>query len=101
MRARRLTVEAKFGEYQFYTIIAPVIRSGNQISFLSPDEIGLTAQMIEASTQSKQEPYELRAFDTASTMDEALKSVESLPDSAMFKYRTAARRYQVKTEIKK
>ncbi len=93
----RLT--AKFDEYQFYTIISPIIRSGNQISFLSIDEIGLTAQMIEIATQSKKEPYEIRAFDPTSTMNEAFKSVESLPDSTMFKYRTAARRYQVMTEI--
>lgn len=98
---KSIRLTTKFGEYQFYTIITPVIRSSNQISFLSIDEIGLTAQMIEVATQSKKEPYELRAFDPTSTMNEALKSVESLPDSTMFKYRTAARRYQVMTEIKK
>ena len=87
--------------YKFYTIIVPVIRSDNQIRFLSPDEIGLTAQMIETATQSKKEPYELRTFNPASTMDEAFKPVEALPDGAMFKYRIAARRYQVMTEIKK
>ena len=98
-QSMRLTTQ--FGSYQFYTTIAPLKRGQNQIGYLSPDEIGQTAQMIEAATGSKKNPYELRAFDPANAMDEALKSVEVLPDSAMFKYRTAARRYQVMTEIKK
>jgi pyruvate formate lyase activating enzyme len=95
----RLTTQ--FGEYQFYTTIAPVKRSPDQVSYLSPEEIGQTAQMIEAATGSKKNPYELRAFDLDNAADEALKSAEALPDSAMFKYRAAARRYQVMTEIKK
>jgi len=95
----RLTT--RFGEYQFYTTIAPLKRSADPVSFLSPEEIGQTARMIEAATGSKKHHYELRAFDPAKTADEALKSMEALPDSAMFKYRTVARRYQVMTEIKK
>lgn len=91
----------RFGEYQFYTTIAPLKRSHEPVSFLSPEEIGQTARMIEAATGSKKQPYELCAFDPASAGDEALKSLEALPDSAMFKYRAAARRYQVMTEIKK
>jgi len=95
----RLTTQ--FGEYLFYTTIAPLKRSLDQVSYLSPEEIGQTAQTIEAATGSKKHPYELRAFDFNSAADAALKSVEALPDSAMFKYRAAARRYQVMTEIKK
>ena len=75
---RSIRLTAKFGDYQFHTIIAPVIRSDGQIGFLSPDEIAVTAQTIEAATQSKKEPYELRLFDPASAMDEALKSVDPL-----------------------
>ena len=95
----RLTT--RFGEYQFFTTIAPLKRGGDQVSFLTPEEIGQTAQMIEAATGSKKHPYELRAFDFINAADEVLKSVEALPDSALFKYRAAARRYQVMTEIKK
>jgi len=95
----RLTT--RFGEYQFYTTIAPLKRSHEPVSFLSPEEIGQTARMIEAATGSKKQPFELYAFDPANAADEALKSLAALPDSAMFKYRAAARRYQVMTEIKK
>jgi pyruvate formate lyase activating enzyme len=95
----RLTT--RFGEYQFYTTIAPLRRSGDPGSYLSPEEIGQTARMIEAATGSKKNPYELRAFDFTNAPEEVAKSLEALPDSAFFKYRTAARRYQVMTEIKK
>ena len=96
-----IRLASQFGEYRFFTTIVPVQRSDAQVSFLSPEEIGQTAQMIEAATGSKKQPYELRAFDPANAAGGALKSVEALPDSAMFKYRTAARRYQVMTKIKK
>jgi glutaredoxin len=95
----RLTT--RFGEFQYFTTIAPVKRSQDEISFLSPEEIGQTARMIESATGSKKQPYELRPWDPACAMAEDLKSVELLPDSALFKYRAAARRYQVMTEIKR
>ena len=87
--------------YLLYTVIAPVQRADGQVSYLSPEEIGQTAQMIEAATGSKKHPYELRPFDPQSAADEALKSLDALPGSAMFKYRSAARRYMVMTEIEK
>jgi pyruvate formate lyase activating enzyme len=96
-----IRLATQFGAYQLYTTIAPVQRADGQASYLSPEEISLTAQMIEAATGSKKEPYELRAFDPQSATDEALKVLEPLPASAMFKYRSAARRYMVMTEIEK
>jgi glutaredoxin len=99
--AQSIRLAARFGEYQFYTTIAPVQRSDGHIRFLSPEEIAQTARMIEAATGSKKNPYELRVFDFTNAPDEVAKSVEALSDSAFFKYRTVARRYQVMTEIKK
>lgn len=97
--SQSIGLAAKFGDYQFITIVAPVKRENGQISYLTPEEIGETARMIETATGSKTHPYELQAFDPATAADEAMHSVEVLPASAMFKYRTAARRFQVKTEI--
>jgi pyruvate formate lyase activating enzyme len=94
----RLTT--RFGEYQFFTTIAPLKRDRDQVSFLTPEEIGQIAQMIETATGGNKHPYELRAFDFINVADEAFKPVEALPYSALFKYRTAARRYQVMTEVK-
>jgi pyruvate formate lyase activating enzyme len=98
---RSIRLTATFDDHQFYTIIPPVRRSDGQISFLSPDEVGLTAQMIESAAQNKKAPYVLQSFDPANSMDEFPASVEAPSGSDMFKYRTAARRYQVMTEIKK
>ena len=96
-----IRLAAQFDEYQFYTTIEPVRRSDRQFSYLTPEEIGQTAQMIETATSSKKHPYELRLFNPKSASNEALKSVGVLHSSVMLKYRTAARRYIVITEIEK
>jgi len=57
--------------------------------------------MIEAATGSKKHAYKLRAFDPQQAIDDRFRTLEPLPASAMFKYRTAARRYMVLTEIEK
>jgi len=85
-----IRLATQFGEYQFYTTIEPVRRRDGQFSYLTPEEISQTAQMIETATSSKKHPYELRLFNPKSAADEALKSVGVLHSSAMFKYRTAA-----------
>jgi pyruvate formate lyase activating enzyme len=101
---KSVSLIAKFPEYEFYTTIAPVIRQAGEIpeiSYLTPEEIGETAKLIENATGSKKHPYELRSFDPGTCEDERLKSIEPLTPSEMFKYRTAARRYMVLTEIEK
>lgn len=101
---KSISLVTKFPEYELYTTIAPVIRQPGEnpeISYMTPEEIGDTAKMIEEATGSKKHPYELRSFDPGSCEDERLKSIEPLSSSEMFKYRTAARRYMVLTEIEK
>jgi pyruvate-formate lyase-activating enzyme/glutaredoxin len=92
---------AKFPDYEFYTTVSPVKRSDDSFTYLTPEEIGEAAQMIESASGSKKHPYTLRLFDPKSAEDDRLKVVEALPAGAMFKYRTAARRYQVMAEIAK
>lgn len=98
---RSISLAAQFPEYAFYTELAPLVRADGTISYLSPEEIGETAKMIEEASGSKKHPYRLKSFDSAKATDERLQSLEPLASSAMFKYRTAARRYQVMTEIDK
>lgn len=101
---KTISLVAKFPEYEFYTTIAPVVRqSGDklEINYLTPEEIGETAQWIEKATGTKKHPYLLRRFDPQTCTEERLKGVETLPSSELFKYRTAARRYMVLTEIEK
>ena len=96
-----IALVALFPEYQFYTTIAPLEREDGSVTYLTPQEIGETARQIEAATGSKKHPYTLRIFNPQRAVDDRFKTIELLPDSAMFKYRTAARRYMVMTEIEK
>ena len=99
--SRSIALTARFPEYAFYTTVAPVVRTNGAVSYLTPDEIGEAAKMIEEASGSNKHPYSLRRYDPKNVLDGRIKSIEPLPDSAMFKYRTAARRYQVMTEIEK
>jgi glutaredoxin len=96
-----ISLAAKFPDYRFYTALAPLVEADGTIRFITPEEIGETAKTIEEATGSKKHPYELRSFDPAETADARLESQEPLPSSALFKYRTAARRHMVMTEIGK
>jgi len=96
-----IALAVKFPEYQFFSTVAPLERPDGTVRYLTPDEIGETARMIEAATGSKKHAYKLRAFDPQQAIDDRFRTLEPLPASAMFKYRTAARRYMVLTEIEK
>jgi glutaredoxin len=98
---KSLSLAAKFPEYSLVTTIAPIKREGGEITYLTPEEVGHTARLIEQATGSKKNPYFLRTFQPDETDDEDLKGVEPLTSSDMFKYRNAARRFQVLTEMEK
>ena len=99
--ADTIALASRFPEYQFYTTIAPLEQDDSSVAYLTPEEIGETARQIEAATGSKKHPYTLRIFSSQQEEDDRFKSIEPLADSALFKYRTAARRYMVMTEIEK
>lgn len=88
-------------DYSFITTIGPVVRSEETVDYLSPEELGATAQLIEEASGSKKNPYTLCLFDPKKSSDDRLSAVEPLAPPALFKYRTAARRFQVMTEIAK
>jgi pyruvate-formate lyase-activating enzyme/glutaredoxin len=96
-----IALAAKVPEYRYFTTIAPLVRNDGSVSYLSPEEIGEAARLIEAATGSKKHPYELKIVDSKQAPTEQLKTVAPLPPAALFKYRTAARRYMVMTEIQK
>ena len=98
---RSISLGSTAPECRFFTTIAPVLRSEGKIEYLSPEEIAATAQLIEEASGSKKNPYTLCPFDPKTSGDERFITAEPLPASAFFKYRTAARRYQVMTEIEK
>ncbi len=98
-RSIQLTCSAP--EYTFFTAVAPIARTADQIDFITSQEICAAAQLIEEASGSKKHSYTLRPVNPAKCEDERFHSIEELPSSAFFKYRSAARRYQVMTEIEK
>lgn len=99
--AQSLASGAKFDDYSFYTPISPKVDADGNIGFMTPEQVADIAQFIETATGSKKHPFVLKPWQPSEETDPALKQFESLPDSAMFKYRTMARRYMVMTEIEK
>lgn len=96
-----IKIAANAPECSFITTIGPVVRSENEVSFITPEEIGATAELIENASGSNKNAYSLGKFDLKASKDERFKDLAPLPSSVMFKYRTAARRYQVMTELEK
>jgi pyruvate formate lyase activating enzyme len=95
---------AKFAEHRFQTTVAPVVRQeeGTQATrYLTPEETAETAKFIQEVTGSNKQPYLLRPFDPFISSDLRIKSVEKMPLHVLFAYRSAARKYQVLTEIEK
>jgi pyruvate-formate lyase-activating enzyme/glutaredoxin len=96
-----IALASRFPEILFYTTVAPLTDDQGQTRYLTPNEIDATARMIEVATGSNRHPYELRQFPVRQTEDQQLKRIEPLPSGALFRYRTAARRYLIMTEIAK
>jgi len=91
---------SKCPEYQFFTTICPFF-GDEGVRYLTPEEASGAARLINDATGSKKHLYKISRFDHAAIEDESLKSIDPLPDTAMFKYRTAVRRYMVLAEIEK
>ena len=101
---KTLTLVTRFPEYRFETTVAPVIPEQAEspgIRYLTPDDIGKTAELIKDVTGDNRQPYVLRLFRPEISVDERLKSIKALTQKDLFPYRTAARRHQVYTELEK
>jgi pyruvate-formate lyase-activating enzyme/glutaredoxin len=102
---RRTTeLVTKFPEYRFETTVAPVFGQGSEaggVRYLTPEEIGDTAKWIREVTASNKQPYLLRLFDPDTSPDQRFKSLEKLSPNSLLRYRSAARKHQVLTEIER
>jgi pyruvate formate lyase activating enzyme len=98
---RTIELAVRFPHYLFCSTVVPLMREDDTVSYLTPEEIAETARLIEDATGSKKHAYTLRVFDPQEAVEDRFKSTEPLPAGAMFKYRTAARRYMVLAEIDK
>jgi pyruvate-formate lyase-activating enzyme/glutaredoxin len=101
---KTIELVTRFPEYRFRTTVGPIVRrEGDQpeTSYLTPDEIAETARLIQESTGSYKQNYVLRIFNPEGASDERLGSVGKLTSNDLFKHRSAARKFQVRTEIEK
>lgn len=102
---RSIELVAGLAEQQFETVIAPVRGEDGGWRYLTPDEIGETAKMIEQASGSRQQPYLLRLFHNEGGNAELAgleaAKLEPMNRGELFPYRAKARMYQVKTEIER
>ena len=99
-----ISLAAQFDRHQFYTTVSPVVRSKGvpaEISYITPEELGRTARLIQEATGDNRQPYQLRLFDPEATDDGRFRACERLTPNALLKYRTRAQRHQVNTQILK
>lgn len=101
---RTMELVTKFPEYRFETTVAPVFGRGGESGstrYLTPEEIGDTAKWIKDVTTSNKQPYVLRVFDPETSPDQRFKSLEKLSPNSLLRFRSAARKHQVLTELEK
>lgn len=103
--ARSMALSARLADRRFVTVVAPYLpadaASGAPPVSPAPDEIAAAARWIAEATGSPKQPYVLRPFDPSACVDERLRSLDPLPPDALVRFRSAARRHQVLTEIEK
>jgi pyruvate-formate lyase-activating enzyme/glutaredoxin len=101
---RTMELVTKLPEYRFETTVAPVFGQGGESGstrYLTPEEIGDTAKWIKDVTTSNKQPYVLRVFDPETSPDQRFKTIEKLNPNTLLRYRSAARKHQVLTEIER
>jgi pyruvate formate lyase activating enzyme len=103
--SRTMALVSTFSECRFETTVAPVPQAedgvGSVVSYLTPEEIADTARWLKEATGSHRQPYVLCVFDPQTRPDERFRAIEALSPNSLFRHRTAARTYQVLTEVKR
>jgi glutaredoxin len=88
-------------EYRFQTTLAPILRSDEKWSYLTPEEIGETAAWLTQATDTNKHPYIIRQPAPPKAKGKDLPDTQSPAPMNLFAYRTKARPHQVRTEIEK
>lgn len=87
-----LSLVEKCSDYKIILPILPFQGKEGQKNVISPEEAALAAALVEQATGKKTHPFYIK--DSI-----PLEEKETLSAPNLFKYRTACRRYMVKTEI--
>ena len=88
-------------EYRFQTTIAPVLRSDEKWSYLTPEEVGETAAWLTQATGNNKHLYIIRRLSPTDAKCQDSVDLQPLAPQNLFAYRTKARSYQVGAEIEK
>ena len=89
-----LSLVEKCSEYQINLLLRTFERKEGQNDIISPEEAALAAALVEQATGKKTHPFYIKGCISPEVN-------ETVPAPNLFKYRTACRRYMVKTEISK
>jgi pyruvate formate lyase activating enzyme len=101
---KTLALASRFPEHRFETTVVPIPAERDEsggFRYLTPDDVGKAAALIEEVTGDNRQPYVLRLFRPEHGKDERVKSMKALSQKDLLPYRTAARRHQVYTELEK
>ena len=93
-RSLQLSVQAP--EYEIVLRLLPLPGKDGGLRYLAPEEAARTAALVEEATGSKKHPF---VIETVLPGPE--QELPPLDQPALFKYRSACRRYQVKTDIRR
>jgi pyruvate formate lyase activating enzyme len=92
--SKSLSLLSNCPEYQIILSLSPFWRDGKNKDIIEPDEAARAAAFVEKATGKKTHPFFIK--EDISGQEKA-----ALPEFNIFKYRTACRRYMVKSEILK
>ena len=96
-----IAIAPKAPDYLFEIILTPRIDDSGQAVYPAPEGVAEMAEMVVRITCGNKHPFLLRRFDPKTADRAELKAIDPLPDPAMFKYRSKARRHLVLAEIEK
>jgi hypothetical protein len=100
---KTIGLATRFPEYQFRTTVGPGVRKQTALpdsGCLTPEEVALTARLIQETTGSHRQPYVLRVLEPEGASAEQ-RSGGEWTSNDLFRHRSAARKFQVQTEIEK
>lgn len=95
-------IVSHFPDYEFRTTIVPVIRENEEISFMTPEEIGQTARLIYECTGSNTHKYFLQPFVPRKNelIDSRLETFPETPRDILEKGLTEAIKYLPNTKVR-
>lgn len=99
---KAIAIASRFPDYEFRTTAVPVIRKNEEVSFMTPKEIGETAKLIYDCTGSREHRYFLQAFvpHKGELIDSRLERFPKTPVELLEQMKKEAGKYLPNCEIR-